>query len=61
MAAGIITIYLLDFARQLTTFRTRGGSASDQLRALVAFGGVFLGKLWSVYGERITENAGVER
>ena len=56
VAAGIITIYLLDFARQLTTFRTRGGSAGDQLKALVAFGKLFLGKLWDIYGRRVEES-----
>jgi cholesterol oxidase len=49
VASGIINIYLLDFARQLTTFRTRGGSAVEQARALTAFGKLFLGKLWDTY------------
>ncbi len=56
VAAGIITIYLLDFARQLTTFRTRGGSAGDQLTALMAFGKLFLGKLWDIYGGRVEQS-----
>ena len=60
VAAGIITIYLLDFAKQLTTFRTRGGSGGDQLRALAAFGKLFLGKLWDVYGGRVKESASTE-
>lgn len=60
LAAGIITIYLLDFARQLTTFRTRGGDAGDQVRALSSFGRLFLGKLWDVYGGRVTESAAAE-
>jgi len=60
VAAGIITIYLLDFARQLTTFRTRGGSASEQLKALSAFGTLFLGKLWDIYGGRVKESAATE-
>ncbi len=49
VASGIISIYLLDFARQLTTFRTRGGTAAEQARALTAFGRLFLGKLWNTY------------
>jgi cholesterol oxidase len=50
VASGIINIYLTDFARQLTTFRTSGGNANDQARALGAFGKLFLGKLWDIYG-----------
>ena len=58
VASGIINIYLLDFARQLTTFRPRGGSAGDQARALTDFGKLFLGKLWDIYGDRVKESAG---
>jgi cholesterol oxidase len=60
VAAGIITIYLLDFARQITTFRTHGGSAADQAKALASFGKLFMGKLWDVYGGRIEETASAE-
>jgi cholesterol oxidase len=60
VAAGIITIYLLDFARQLTTFRTRGGSAGEQAQALTAFGRLFLGKLWDIYGGRVKDSAATE-
>ena len=60
VAAGIITIYLLDFARQLTTFRTRGGSVGDQLEALAAFGRLFLGKLWDIYAGRVKESVATE-
>lgn len=49
VAAGRIHIYLLDFARQLTTFRVRGGSAGDRARALSAFGRLFAGSLWDTY------------
>jgi cholesterol oxidase len=59
-ASGIITIYLLDFARQLTTFRTRGGSVGEQLRALATFGKLFMGKLWDIYGGRVKESAATE-
>ena len=34
VASGIIHIYLKDFAKQLTTFRTSGGSLGDQAGAL---------------------------
>lgn len=49
VASGIITIYLLDFAKQLTTFRVHGGDAQERLAALAAFGKLFLGKLWDHY------------
>ncbi|MEW6153104.1 MAG: GMC family oxidoreductase [Actinomycetota bacterium] len=58
VASGIITIYLKDFARQLTTFRTRGGSLSDRATALARFGKLFLGDLWDVYGGRASDSAG---
>jgi hypothetical protein len=41
---------LLDFLRQLTTFRAEGGTLSDRLTALNKFGGLFLGKIWDIYG-----------
>jgi cholesterol oxidase len=47
VAAGVITIHLPDFARQLTTFRTDGPQPSH---AMEAFGRLFLGELWDVYG-----------
>ncbi len=50
VAAGIINIYLTDFAHQLTTFRTHGGSFADRARAMEGFGRLFLGKLWRIYG-----------
>jgi cholesterol oxidase len=46
VAAGIITIHVPDFMRQLTTFRTWG---DDPVRALDEFGALFLGQLWDVY------------
>jgi cholesterol oxidase len=50
VAAGVITIHLPDFARQLTTFRTHGPQPTH---ALEAFGRLFLGELWEVYGARL--------
>jgi len=49
VATGKIEIYLRDFARQLTTFRVRGGSAAERRSALARFGGFFLGRLWEIY------------
>ncbi|MFD0663717.1 hypothetical protein [Thermocatellispora tengchongensis] len=45
-AAGVITIHLPDFLRQLTTFRTRGPGGAE---ALARFGRLFLGELWDAY------------
>lgn len=58
VASGIIQIYLLDFAKQLTTFRAYGPTASEQARALGAFGRLFLGKLWDLYAGQ-AERAGL--
>jgi cholesterol oxidase len=49
-ATGILRIRLGDFAWQLTTFRARGPHVRARLRALTAFGRLFLGQLWQVYG-----------
>lgn len=48
--AGIIHIEFLDFLQQLTTFRAEGPSIAAEAQALGRFGGLFLGKLWDVYG-----------
>ncbi len=47
VASGIIHIHPLDFARQMTTFRTEPPGRVD---ALARFGDLFAGELWSVYG-----------
>jgi cholesterol oxidase len=47
VAAGVITIHLPDFVRQLTTFRTEGPRPAH---AMETFGRLFLGELWDVYG-----------
>jgi hypothetical protein len=49
VASGIISIHMLDFLRQLTTFRVTGPTLSDRVSALTRFGRLFLGKLWDVY------------
>jgi cholesterol oxidase len=57
VAAGVITIHIPDFMRQLTTFRTWGDQPAG---ALEGFGRLFLGQLWDVYGrflERDEEEA----
>jgi cholesterol oxidase len=47
LAAGIIHIHGLDFAKQLTTFRS---DPPGRLDALGRFGALFAGDLWKVYG-----------
>ena len=47
VASGIIHIHPLDFARQLTTFRT---DPPHRVDAIGRFGTLFAGELWSVYG-----------
>ena len=51
VAAGILTIHVPDFMKQLTTFRTWG---EDPVRALDEFGTLFLGQLWDVYGGMVS-------
>ena len=50
VAAGVLRITPLSFARQLTTFRARGAGVVGNLRALLRFDRLFLGELWHVYG-----------
>jgi cholesterol oxidase len=50
VATGVLRIHLLDFAQQLTTFRVSGPGAGARMGALTAFGRLFLGELWDVYG-----------
>jgi len=53
LAAGIIRIGLLDFLKQLTSFRVEGPTLSDRTAALGRFGRLFLGKLWDVYAREV--------
>ncbi len=53
VASGIITIHLLDFLKQLTTFHAEGPTLADRNAARARFGRLFLGKLWDVYARNI--------
>jgi cholesterol oxidase len=53
IAAGIITIHIPDFLKQLTTFRSRG---ERRVHGLEAFGRLFLGQLWAVYGGALSRD-----
>jgi cholesterol oxidase len=52
VAAGILRITPPAFARQLTTFRGTGPGPLGGLRAVLRFGGAFLGQLRQVFGLR---------
>jgi cholesterol oxidase len=49
--AGIIRLEFFDLLRQLTTFRVEGPTLGARIAVLNRFGGLFLGKLWDVYGQ----------
>ena len=53
IASGIIHIYLLDFLKQLTTFRVEGPTTEDKAAAFARFGKLFMGKLWDVYAREL--------
>ncbi|MCW2776657.1 MAG: FAD-dependent oxidoreductase [Frankiales bacterium] len=53
LGTGIITIHVPDFLRQLTTFRGSGPGLTGGAHAVEVFGRVFLGELWTTYGERL--------
>ena len=50
LAAGILHIYVLDFAKQLTTIRTFGPTFSERAAGLEKFSKYFFGSLWEIYG-----------
>jgi cholesterol oxidase len=50
VGSGILRIPVPDFAWQLTTFRVRGPALSGRIRALDAFGQLFMSELWQVFG-----------
>jgi len=54
IAAGTMVITAPDFAKQLTTFRAGGPDLTPAraAAAIAAFGALFLGELWRVYGAR---------
>jgi predicted acylesterase/phospholipase RssA len=53
VASGIIQIHMLDFLKQLTTFRTEGPTVEARASALARFGIFFLGKLWDAYANQV--------
>ena len=57
IAAGVITISIRDFMRQLTTFRAHGPSRGAEIAMLVRFGRMFAGGLWDVYARRVVSSS----
>src|SRR5579883_71545 len=53
LAAGVLKLYLMDFLKELTTFRVEAPTAADRAAALARFGALFLGKLWDVYASSL--------
>jgi cholesterol oxidase len=49
VAEGIVRIWPEAFARELTTFRSEGGSPGRRARALLQFFAFFIGGLWAAY------------
>jgi hypothetical protein len=49
VGSGVLRIRPLDFAVQLSTFRSRGPSLLGELKALDSFGKLFLAELWQVF------------
>ncbi|MCL2451094.1 MAG: GMC family oxidoreductase, partial [Polyangiaceae bacterium] len=52
-AAGVLHILMPDFLHQLTTFQIPGATNdAERLKALAAFGQMFMGALWDVFVEK---------
>jgi len=49
-ASGILRLTPLEFATQLTSFRSNGRTLASRLRAFVRFVVAFATRLWQVYG-----------
>lgn len=50
VASGIVHIGVMDFLRQLTTFRADAPTLSQRLAAIERFGSFFMGALWQTHG-----------
>jgi predicted acylesterase/phospholipase RssA len=56
--AGVLTIHLMDFLHQLTTFRVhRARGPLEAMSALSRFGEFFMGQAWDVYARHVIEFA----
>jgi predicted acylesterase/phospholipase RssA len=59
VAAGVLRIHPVDFARQMTTFRTGGSSLRHHVTAIGHFGGYWLRNIAKVYGGDVVDTASV--
>lgn len=53
IAKGIVKIYMLDFLKQLTTFRVKGADKKTNMEAFIDFNKMFLGTLYDVYAPNL--------
>ena len=53
VATGILRLGMVDFLKQLATFRAEGPTLADRTAGLARFGAFLLGKLWDVYARRV--------
>src|ERR1035438_278018 len=53
LATGILHILPLDFAHQMTTFKSNGKTFQARTNAVATFGKAFMGTLWDVYSPKI--------
>jgi hypothetical protein len=53
VASGIIRIHLVDFLKQLASFRVQAKSVSGRVIGALRFGALFTGKLWDVYAQPV--------
>lgn len=53
LATGILHIKPIDFAHQMTTFKSDGPTFESREKAMATFGGQFMGTLWDVYKPRL--------
>jgi predicted acylesterase/phospholipase RssA len=57
VGSGILRIHILDFLKQLTTFRAHADTAGDRLEAIRRFGQLFMGRLWDVYATDVLSSS----
>ena len=55
LGAGVISVHLDDFLRQLTTFEVEATSQAERAEVLLRFGRFFMGKLWDIYARRVLD------
>jgi triacylglycerol lipase/cholesterol oxidase len=56
IANGVLRLNLLDFAKQMSTFKVKAPSPIEQMEAMVDFGSFFMGSLWESYKSYIFES-----